>query len=214
MDKFIIWGSSGHAKVVHEVIEKTGSLLVALFDNSNQASAAVENVPLFIGPNGFEKWYQTLVDPISAVVAIGGKNNSQRCKIYEYLTGYKLITAPTLIHQDAHVSSSAKFGNGVQILAGATISVGVSIEDYSIINTSASVDHECLIRKAVHIGPGATLCGCVEVGEFSFIGAGSTVLPRVKIGKNVIVGAGSVVTRNVEDNMIIMGVPAKNVRRV
>jgi acetyltransferase-like isoleucine patch superfamily enzyme len=78
-----------------------------------------------------------------------------------------------------------------------------------IVNSNASVDHECQIGNGVHIAPGATLCGRVTVGDTSFIGAGSVILPRVKIGKNSIVGAGSIVTKNVPPGLTVAGNPAK-----
>ena len=51
--------------------------------------------------------------------------------------------------------------------------------------------------------------GRIEVGDNSFIGAGSMIMPNVKIGKNCVVGALSVVTKNVPDNSVVAGVPAK-----
>ncbi len=83
-----------------------------------------------------------------------------------------------------------------------------------IINTSASVDHECVLGDGVHIAPGATIAGCVKIGDFSFVGSGAVILPNIKVGSNVIVGAGSVVTRNVEDNILTYGNPARVVRSV
>jgi acetyltransferase-like isoleucine patch superfamily enzyme len=48
----------------------------------------------------------------------------------------------------------------------------------------------------------------VKIGKKCRIGAGATLLPGIKIGNSVIVGAGAVVTRNIEDNQTIIGVPA------
>lgn len=51
--------------------------------------------------------------------------------------------------------------------------------------------------------------GCIEVMNNVFIGANSMILYDVKIGNNVIVAAGSVVTKDIPDNSIVGGVPAK-----
>jgi acetyltransferase EpsM len=65
-----------------------------------------------------------------------------------------------------------------------------------IINTNASVDHECVLENFVHISPGAILTGNVHVGEGTHIGAGATVIPGVRIGKWCTIGAGSVIIRD------------------
>lgn len=51
--------------------------------------------------------------------------------------------------------------------------------------------------------------GCIDIGSNVFIGANSTVLYDVKIGNNVIVAAGSVVTKDIPDNSVCGGVPAR-----
>lgn len=50
---------------------------------------------------------------------------------------------------------------------------------------------------------------CIEVGDNCYFGTGATILGPVKIGNNVIVGAGAVVTKDIPDNCIVAGVPAK-----
>ncbi len=51
----------------------------------------------------------------------------------------------------------------------------------------------------------------MQVGDNSFIGAGAIVLPGIRIGSNVKVGAGSVVTKDVEDNITVVGNPGRNI---
>ena len=66
----------------------------------------------------------------------------------------------------------------------------------------------------MHVGPGAVLCGKVEIGEGTFVGAGSTVIPGKKIGKWSVIGAGSVVVGDIPDRVVAMGNPARVVRAV
>lgn len=49
----------------------------------------------------------------------------------------------------------------------------------------------------------------IKVGDNVYIGIGTIILPGVTIGNNVVIGAGSVVTRNIPDNVVAAGVPAK-----
>ena len=58
------------------------------------------------------------------------------------------------------------------------------------------------------------MCGCVTMNFNSWVGAGATISPRCIIGKNSIVGAGAVVIDHVEDNSVVVGIPAKKIRNV
>lgn len=49
-------------------------------------------------------------------------------------------------------------------------------------------------------------------GELSFLGIGATIIQAIEIGKNVTIGAGSVVIKNIPDNVVALGNPAKIVK--
>lgn len=51
--------------------------------------------------------------------------------------------------------------------------------------------------------------GCIEIGDNVFIGAGAKILYDVKVGNNVIIAAGALVNRDVPDNSVVGGVPAR-----
>jgi UDP-perosamine 4-acetyltransferase len=78
-----------------------------------------------------------------------------------------------------------------------------------LVNTRASVDHDCKIGPHTHLGPGATLSGGVQVGRASHIGCGATIIENIHIGCGVMVAAGAVVIAPVPDNTIVRGVPAR-----
>ena len=209
---YILWGSAGHAKVLADIIALRGGKVVALFDNNPEACAVLPHVPLFIGQKGFQEWRQKNLDVKTyGLVAIGGSFGADRCLIQQELQHHGIIFEP-IIHPAASVSRDIVLGVGSQILAGAIIAADARIGQGCIINHGAIVDHECTLDAGAHIAPGATLCGCVTVGENSMIGAGATILPRITIGTNSIIGAGAVVTRDVPDNVIVVGNPAQLLR--
>ena len=162
----------------------------------------------------YETWIlkQENIQCISAIAAIGGARGRDRRDFLNIFRKSRLKT-PTLVHSSAVVSISASIGENSHILAGAVLAPKVELGEACIVNTNASVDHECVLAAGVHIAPGATLCGCVQVGENTLIGAGSVVLPRVKIGSDVMIGAGSVVTRDIPDDVVAFGNPAKVIGR-
>jgi acetyltransferase-like isoleucine patch superfamily enzyme len=59
---------------------------------------------------------------------------------------------------------------------------------------------------------GATICGNCDIGQHTLIGANATVLPNVTIGSYCIIGAGSVVVKDIPDNEMWAGNPARKIK--
>lgn len=99
-------------------------------------------------------------------------------------------------------------------MAGAVINPASRIGKNAVINTCASVDHECHIHDGVHIGPGARLGGKTVVGKGAWIGINATIRDKISIGAGSIIGAGSVVLEDIPESVMAFGVPAKIVRKL
>lgn len=147
----------------------------------------------------------TILLSFEFIVAIG--ENLTRERIFNELVA-RDGTPTNVTHPSAVVSSHALIGRGVVFCAGSVVNPCAEIGDNVIVNTNASVDHDCRISNHVHICPGVHLAGNVTVGARSLIGIGAVVLPGVKIGADCVIGAGSIVTRNVADGVIAFGTPA------
>lgn len=207
--KVIIIGYSGHAYVVLDILLSQKYSIIGYCD-------AVEKEY-----NPFEIKYlgkETDTYPLSILrensyfVSIG--DNYIRAKILDKLT--TIFTHPSLnvIHEKAVCSSLIEWHpqGGILVAANATINPFVKIGKGVICNTSCSIDHECVLGDYVHIAPGSVLCGNVEIGDYSFIGANSVIKQGISIGKNVIIGAGSVIIKNIPDNAVVAGNPAKSLK--
>ena len=140
-------------------------------------------------------------------VAVGGSNNRKNLIDKFEAEGYEL---KSIISKKAIIGNfDVLIGAGASVLANAVIASGVEIGKGCLIYHNAQITHDCKIGNYVEISPGAVLLGNSTVGNSTKIGANATVLPKINIGSNVIVGAGSVVTKDVPDNCIVLGVPAK-----
>ena len=186
-----IYGKGGHASVINSVLCNSHTKQIRFWDDRSYEKE-VDDSNLYNNIEGY--W----------IIAIG--DNKARKRIAELLGNDCYFT---LIHESVIIDKNINLGTGSQILHGSVIQVGTTIGKHCIINTAASVDHDCVLEDFSFIGPNATLCGGVEIGEGTFIGAGAVVLPHVKIGKNCIIGAGSVVTKNLPNGITAYGNPAK-----
>ena len=205
----IVWGGTGQSIVLEEFLEDIGYKLIAVFDNNENCPSPFDNVPIYYGLVGFEKFIAKHSDKdLYFMVAIAGGNGKIRHEIHQMLLNKGLIPI-SAIHHSSYIAKNVEFKHGLQVLPNATIGARCQIGEACIINTASSIDHECELGDGVHIGPGATLAGCIRIGDYTFIGTNATILPRIVIGKNVNIGAGSVVTKNVPDNSIAYGNPCK-----
>lgn len=210
---YVIWGSSGHAKVLASLIALYSGRVVALFDRDPKARSVLTGVPLHIGVEGLSNWIENEWghSEIFGLAAIGGALGRDRLEVQHLFRTHGIKVEP-IVHPDASVCATAVVGSGTQILAQAIVSSDARIGEGCIINHGAAADHECHLGDGVHLGPGSTLCGCVHVGKNVLIGAGAVVLPRVSVGDNAVVGAGAVVTRDLPAGVVAVGCPARPVR--
>ena len=192
-----LYGASGHAKVIIDILKANGMEIEGLLDDNPDVTELM-GYKVLHGVN----------DVSSLIISIG--NNRIRKMIAERLE----TRFEKAVHPSAIMSPSANVGDGTVVMQGAIVQACAEIGKHCIVNTGASVDHECVLEDYVHVSPHSTLCGNVHVGEGSWIGAGTTVIPGVKIGKWSVIGAGSVVVRDIPDGVVAYGNPCRIVRHL
>lgn len=210
MKPIVVWGGTGQALVLSEFVASIGYSIKCVIDQNRTLRSPINGVPIVHSLSELVRWRENLgnVEQFGGIVAIGGDKGSIRLELGTELknVGIEIVSAT---HPAAYVSQYATLGEGFQAMAGAIVGTHTRIGRQCIINTGAIVDHECALYDGVHVGPGSRVAGCVTIGENSFLGAGSIILPRIKIGRNVIVGAGSVVTKDIPDDLVVKGNPAR-----
>ena len=153
----------------------------------------------------------TLGTAVEVVVAVG--DNAVRLELSRTLASAGARLA-TVIHPFSALSPSASLGAGSVVLAGAVLNAGAHLGSACIVNTRASIDHDCAVGDGVHICPGVTLAGNVSVHDLAWLGVGSCAIQGVTIGHSAVVGAGAVVVGPVKPMTTVVGSPAREIKRV
>lgn len=198
-------GYSGHSFVVLDAAKEMG-LDVEYYCERNQVSFNPFEIN-YLGDEASDSFNWNAVDKF--ILGIG--DNRIRQKLAGLILSKKKVTL-NIIHPSSVISNYASFGIGNFIAANVTVNAFAKIADNCILNTGCIIEHACAIASGVHIAPGTVLAGNVTVGENSFIGANSVVKQGIKIGNGVTVGAGSVVIKDIPDNEIWVGNPAKKLK--
>lgn len=200
----IIIGAGGHARVIADIIKKSGDEIVGFLDDN----ADIQGNTIFDGKIVLGDTSEESVKKYSdCYFIIGIGSNRVRKIISEKYSNLKWYTA---IHPNAIIGTDVFVGDGTVIMAGVVINTGTSIGKHCIINTCSSLDHDNILEDYVHISPGSHLAGTVKISEGTWICAGVTVINNITIGKNNIIGAGATVIKSIEeDNLTYVGVPAK-----
>lgn len=207
MKHLLIIGARGYGRGVYDIARSMKTYqkefdIKGFLDDKQDALAEYDNYPPIMGavetyviqPNdvficalGDVKWKKHYV---SIILEKGG----------EFMN---------VIHPSAHIGGNVRIGTGCVVGYMSQIDCDVTIGNFVNIQTNVVVGHD------TNVGSWSILDCFSFTGGFSYVGESvtlhtrSTVLPKLTVGKNAIVNAGSVVIRNVKENTIVMGNPAK-----
>jgi UDP-perosamine 4-acetyltransferase len=190
--------------VVLDILLANGADVVGLTDEHTPVGSRVLGIPV-LGTDA------ALTDLRArgvreAIVALGDNDRRESVARKVIEAGLRLTNA---IHPSAVIGRDVELGIGIAIMANAVVNPRVMLADGVIVNTGASVDHDCVIGAYAHIAPGVRLGGGVRCGTRVFVGIGASLLPRVVIGDAAIVAAGAVVISDVVAAARVAGVPAR-----
>jgi len=208
----LIVGAKGFAKEVLEVIYQADSgARVAFYDDVSEDLPPLLHgqYPVLRTLAAAQAWLAQ-----DARFALGVGSPRVRRLLAEKLRHAGGILTSTISPKATIGAFGTSIGPGCNIMTGVVLTSDSAVGEGVLINLNCTVGHDCVVHDYCELSPGVHLSGHVTLGANCVLGTGAVVLPGVQLGANAVVGAGSVVTKNVDADTLVVGIPAKVIRRL
>lgn len=212
MDNIIIVGSSGHAKVVIDIVQQEGRYnIIGLLDRYRDVDEQTLGYSILGKEEDLPKLRKTYTLK-GVLIAIGdnyvrssvAKNICDICPDLQYVSA---------IHPKASVATDVSLGEGTVVMAGVSVNPGSSVGRLCILNTHSSLDHDSILENYASLAPHATTGGNCRIGKYTAICMGAILKHGVHVGEHSVIGAASLVMNPIDPFAVAYGIPAKIVRK-
>ena len=206
--KTIIYGCGDMGIQTYNILKHDSLVEIIGFLDDDKINSTFIGLPVFGNMNEINN-IRKIHKVTHGIVTIGDnkiRNNKTEALIEKDM---KILSA---IHPQAFTDNVMGIGFGTIVEMGAYIHPETIVGNGCFICSGSVIAHNSVVEDYALIAGGVVFGSRVKIGSYSLIGVGASISPYVTVGKNVIVGTGSVVIKNLPDNVIAAGVPAKILR--
>lgn len=212
MKKVILIGTGGHAAEVREYIRYHNRLkpnelinILGFLDENDALHLQYEYSEPYLG----QAEDHIVQSDVEYMFCFGNMIYKEKLVKLFKTQGASFLT---FIHPTALIAETCKIGEGVLISHNASVGPMAVIGDFNILNSRCTIGHDTILGNYNFISPQVSLSGNTHVGHHNMFGVNSATIPGVSLGHNNTIGAGCIVTKNVESNSVVVGVPGKVVK--
>lgn len=208
--RIVLLGAGGHCRVVLEACRANGFEVAGILDANVAKGTQIMGAPV-LGDDSLAEDLLAAGTHFMAVSIVG--NLELRSRLLSIYADMGFVF-PMLSYKPAHISEYAEISDeGVLIQPGVMVNAEAVVNAHATLNTGCLVEHQATVGCNSHLAPRSALLGFSSVGDRTMIGAGAIILPGVSVGDDCIVGAGSVVLQDVPSGTVVVGNPARVIRK-
>lgn len=209
LKKCIIYGAGKYGQVYAKYLEEEYFIQGFIDDNPELIGQTIENLKV-LGNREFSFEYLKLNPDTNVFVPLG--DNDVR---FELMTKYNELGfhTPSFIHKSSLVHESVIIGNGVYLLPGTTVMPFTKLSDYTMISMGVNIAHHTIIEEGCFFSLGTNIGASINIRQKVYVGIAATLMTGIdEVGKNALIGAGATVIRDVPENAVMVGSPARVLR--
>jgi sugar O-acyltransferase (sialic acid O-acetyltransferase NeuD family) len=188
--KLALFGYGGHAREVASQINQK----VTFFVDDEYANDIAKPISKF--------------NPEEYVMMVAVADSRDRFDIVQKLpkeTQYFTYIHPTVLIMDDNI----ELGEGSFIGAYSILTTNIKIGKHALLNRGNHIGHDCQIGDYFSAMPNAVVGGNVTIGDKVYMGSCSNIREKINISNNITIGMNAAVVKNLIDEHIYIGVPAK-----
>jgi sugar O-acyltransferase (sialic acid O-acetyltransferase NeuD family) len=208
--RIVVFGCGEHARMVLDNIEEQGEFEVfgLVTNDDEELHKSILGYEVVCLDNDMESFLSANPDICGYFLGLGDMKS--RSKLAMRMD--KILKAVNVVHPTAQISKHAKIGEGILLESFTKVANGVVVGNHCIVNSFSAINHDQRIGDNVLIAGNVSMAGR-SVGSNTIIADGASIAFKKSVGKCCIVGDGAVVTRDLPDNVIAYGNPARVVRK-
>ncbi|MFC0604423.1 NeuD/PglB/VioB family sugar acetyltransferase [Winogradskyella pulchriflava] len=211
MKNILIYGASGHAKMIVDIIQKNNNYnFIGFIDSYKSINQEVYGYKVI----GNLELLPSLIKKFNIHgIVIGIGDNITRYRAYKNIVkiASSLEFVP-IIHPNAILANDIVIPEGTVIMASAIVNANAKVGKFCLLNTKASLGHDSTMADFSSLASGATVSGNVSIGICSSISLSASVSQNLSIGHHTIIGAASLVLKSIGNYKLAYGVPINTIK--
>ena len=211
-ERILIFGASEHTRYTIDIIEQENKYqIVGILDYVLNKGEEYLGYKVL----GKDEDLLTIMSSYKVnkgIVAIGDNFIRKKVvtKIMNLANEFSFISA---IHPSVIIGKNVEIGDGSLFMAAVIINNDSVIGEHCFLATNASIDHDSSLGNYSSVSAGVTSGGRVNIGTCTAIALGANIIHGRIIGNHTVIGAGALVVKDIGDNIVAYGIPAKEIRK-